>query len=69
MQYEWSLVTLKTVSKNWKYPAVEEDQGSVSRSKQIEDQRESNIFFYNPWVFDTFVLLPAIIMQYSYDSV
>ena len=27
----------KTVSKNWKYPAVEEGEGSASRNKQRED--------------------------------
>ena len=32
-------------------------------------ERDSNILFYNPWVFDIFVLLPAIIMQYLYDSI
>ena len=55
------------LSKNWKYPAVEEDEGSARRNKQREEQRDSNIFFYNPWVFNIFVLIPVIIMQYLYD--
>ena len=38
------------LSKNWKYPAVEEE--STSHNKQREEQRDSNILFYNPWVFD-----------------
>ena len=60
---------VKTVSKNWKCPAVEEGEGSASRNKQRDEQREITTLFYNPWVFDIFVLLPAIIMQYLYDSV
>ena len=68
-QHEWSLVTFKTVSKNWKYPVVEEAQGSTSHNKQRKEQRDSNILFYNPWVFKIFELVPAIIMQYLYDSV
>ena len=32
-------------------------------------ERDSNILFYNTWVFDIFVLLLTIIMQYLYDSV
>ena len=28
------------LSKNWKYPAIEEGEGSASRSKQREEQRE-----------------------------
>ena len=32
IQHEWSLVTFKTVSKNWKYPVVEEGE-SASRNK------------------------------------
>ena len=46
---------------------AKEAQVSVSREKGRE--RESNILFHNPWVFDIFVLLPAIIMQYLYGSV
>ena len=53
-------MTFKTVSKKRKYPAVEEDEGG---------ERDSNILFYNPRVVDISVLLPAIIMQYLYDSV
>ena len=38
----------KTVSKNWKYPAVEEGEGSASRSKQREDliKFKLNLKFY-----------------------
>ena len=44
MQHEWSLVTFKTVSKNRKYPAVEEEEESESRSEQKEEQREIATF-------------------------
>ena len=40
-----------------------------SRSKQREGQRKNKIFFNNLWVFDISVLLPAIKLQYLYDSV
>ena len=43
----------------------QEAQFSVNR----EGQRENKILSNNPWVFDIFVLLPAIIIQYLYNSV
>ena len=48
-----------------------EAQIAISRenSRERERERNINILFYNPWVPDIFVLLPAIIMQYLYDSV
>ena len=48
---------------NWKNSAIEEGEGNTSRSKQREGERE------NLCVFDIFVLPPAMIMQYSKDSV
>ena len=54
---------------NWKNSAIEEGEGNTSRSKQREGERENNILFNNLCVFDIFVLPPAMIMQYSKDSV
>ena len=42
--------------------------GSTSPCKQRVEKRKNKILFYNPWVFDIFVLLPAITMQYLLDS-
>ena len=42
----------------------QEAQAAVNREKR----RENKILFNNPWVSDNFVLLPAMIMNYSYDS-
>ena len=42
------LYTARMITCDVQYTAVEEGQGSTSRSKQREEQRESNILFYNP---------------------
>ena len=65
----WHLKLVGTVSKNWKNSAIEEDEKSASCRMQREGQRDNNILFNNLWVSDIFVLLPAIVMQYFYDSV
>ena len=44
---------------------VKKAQATVNRERA---ERDNNILFNNLWVFDMFVLLPAI-MQYLYDSV
>ena len=71
--HEWSLVTFKIrgvlCPTNEKRLPLRKATVSTSRSKQREVQRENKLLFNNPWVFDVFVSLPAIIMQYLYDSV
>ena len=57
------------LSKNWKNSAIENDKGSLSHSKQKVAEEGNNILFNKLWIFNIFVLLPAIIMQYLKDSV
>ena len=57
-----------TVSKKWKNSAVEKGEGSTSHSKHRKGQKEIKFYSIN-WIFDTFVLFPAIIMQYLSDLV
>ena len=68
IQHEWSLETFKIrgglCSRNEKTLPMRKAPGSTIRSKQKEGQTENKILFNNPWVFDKFVLFPAIIMQY-----
>ena len=39
------------------------------RETERDRERENKILFNNQWVFDIFVLIPVIIMQYLFDSV
>ena len=64
------IISQSIVSKNWK------KLGRWGRQKKHKSQltergaeRDDTILFNSLWVFDVFMLLPAIIMQYLYDSV
>ena len=56
-------------SRNEKTLPLRKAAGSTSCSKQREGQRENKILFKNPWVFDIFVLLPAMIMQLGFSLI
>ena len=74
IRHEWSFVTFKIcgvlcprTEKTLLLRKVKEAQVAVTREKGRE--RYDNSLFNKLWVFDIFMLLPAIIMQYFYDSV
>ena len=52
------------VLRNEKTLPLRKATGSTSRSKQRKEQRENKILLSNPCVFNTFMLFPAILIQY-----
>ena len=60
-RHEWSLAKFKisqsTVCKNWKISAVEKSNGSTSRSKQRDEQKEITIFCSKNYSFRYFYVV------------